>query len=349
MVLVTKSKRPATVHHKRRQGSHHKKDDRYMKPYWPYIPLLAIVAVGLIFSSLWSVAGHSVLGYATDVSASGLVTGTNNQRVAAGLGSLALNATLNQAAQAKANDMASRDYWAHNTPDGATPWTFFASAGYSYKNAGENLAYGFDTSDGTITAWMNSPEHKANILGAYTEVGFGIANASNYQGTGPETIVVAMYGTPQATPSPAPVTTTPKPSASTPVTTPTPVAAAPTGDTPTAGTPTDTPAANKPKETNATANADAGVAKANNNKNVTTKNVSRIQLITNGQAAWSTFVVSVLAVVCVAVFVLRHGLFWHRTLVKGEAFITRHKFFDIALVATAVIGYVLTRSAGVIH
>ncbi|HEV7454380.1 MAG TPA: hypothetical protein VGO07_03915, partial [Candidatus Saccharimonadales bacterium] len=178
------------------------------------------------------------------------------------------------------------------------------------------------------------------------EVGFGIANSPNYQGTGPQTIIVAMYATPQAAAAPAPVT--PKPAASTPVTTPAPAATAPASETPVA-TPAETPAAEKPKETNATAVANAGVAKANNSKTVDTKNVSRIQLITNGQAAWSTFVVSVLAVVCVSVFVLRHGLFWHRTLVKGEAFITRHKFLDIALVATAVIGFILTRSAGVIH
>jgi hypothetical protein len=317
-----------------------------MKPYWPYIPLLLIVVVGLVFSNLWGIAAHNVLGYATDVSASGLVADTNNQRVAAGLGSLALNGTLNQAAQTKANDMASRDYWSHNTPDGATPWTFFANAGYSYKNAGENLAYGFDSSDSTIAAWMNSPDHKANIIGAYTEVRFGIANSPNYQGTGPQTIVVAMYATPQAAAAPAPVT--PKPAASAPVTTPAPAAAVPAPETPVAATPVETPAAEKPKETNVTAAANAGAAKASS-KTVDTKNVSRIQLITNGQAAWSTFVVSVLAVVCMSVFVLRHGLFWHRTLVKGEAFITRHKFLDIALVATAVIGFILTRSAGVIH
>ncbi|MET0779629.1 MAG: CAP domain-containing protein [Candidatus Saccharimonadales bacterium] len=348
MVLVTKSKRSPTVHHKRRQGSHHKKDDRYMKPYWPYIPLLLIVAVGLVFSNLWGIAAHNVLGYATDVNASGLVAGTNNQRAAAGLGSLALNGTLNQAAQSKANDMVSRDYWSHNTPDGATPWTFFANAGYGYKNAGENLAYGFDSSDSTITAWMNSPEHKANIMGGYTEVGFGIANSANYQSTGPQTIVVAMYATPQAVAA-APAPVAPKPAAGAPITAPAPAAAAPTPETPVAAAPVETPAAEKPKETNATAAANAGVAKASNNKTVDTKNVSRIQLITNGQAAWSTFVVSVLAVVCVSVFVLRHGLFWHRTLVKGEAFITRHKFLDIALVAGAVIGFILTRSAGIIR
>jgi hypothetical protein len=350
MVLVSKPKRPTTVQHKRRQGSHHKKDDRYMKPYWPYIPLVLMVVVGLVFSNLWTVSARGVLGYATDVSPTGLVNSTNNQRIAAGLGSLALNAKLNQAAQSKANDMVARDYWSHNTPDGATPWTFFSAAGYSYANAGENLAYGFDTSDSTVTAWMNSPEHKANILGSYTEVGFGIANSGNYQGTGPETIVVAMYATPAAEPAPAPAPTTPAPSKSTkqPVST-APTSETPTGDTPPTSEPTAANAADKPQETNATAANNSGVARANNDKNVAAKNVSRIQLITNGEAAWSTFVVTALAVVALAVFVLRHGIFWHRFLVRGENFITRHKFLDIALVATAVIAYVLTRSAGVIH
>src|SRR6185437_6906511 len=36
-----------------------------------------------------------------------------------------------------------------------------------------------------------------NVLNkVFTQVGFGIANASNYQGHGPETVVVAMYGEP---------------------------------------------------------------------------------------------------------------------------------------------------------
>jgi hypothetical protein len=300
-----------------------------------------MVVVGLVFSNLWSVSAKGVLGYATDVSPTGLVNATNNQRIAAGLGSLALNGKLAQAAQAKANDMVARDYWSHNTPDGATPWTFFTAAGYSYANAGENLAYGFDTSDSTVTAWMNSPEHKANVLGSYTEVGFGIANSGNYQGTGPETIVVAMYATPAAEPAPAPAA----PSKPTEPAATAPAASAPA---PTAETPTNSDS-QKSKETNATTANSSGVSQANNNKNVAAKNVSRIQLITNGQAAWSTFVVTILAVVAIAVFVLRHGIFWHRFLVKGENFITRHKFLDIALVATAVIAFVLTRSAGVIH
>ena len=61
------------------------------------------------------------------------------------------------------------------------------------------------------------------------------------------------------------------------------------------------------------------------------------------------FAVSVLATVSVAIFFFRHGLFWHRALVKGEQFIIKHKFLDIALVAVGVLGFILTRSAGVIH
>ena len=70
---------------------------------------------------------------------------------------------------------------------------------------------------------------------------------------------------------------------------------------------------------------------------------------TNGQAPWSMFAVTTLATVAIAIFMLRHALFWHRTLIKGEAFFMHHRFFDIALVGVGVIGYILTRSAGVIH
>jgi hypothetical protein len=61
------------------------------------------------------------------------------------------------------------------------------------------------------------------------------------------------------------------------------------------------------------------------------------------------FAISALATICAIVFIWRHGLFWHRALVKGEAFVVKHKFLDIALVLVGVLGFVLTRSAGVIH
>jgi hypothetical protein len=121
-----------------------------------------------------------------------------------------MNDALNRAAQAKADNMVQQNYWSHIAPDGTTPWQYFQKVGYSYSVAGENLAYGFSTSDQIITAWINSAEHRANVLGDYQDVGFGFANGSNYQ-HGQNTVVVAMYGLP-STEKPA-VTAT---SASTP-------------------------------------------------------------------------------------------------------------------------------------
>jgi uncharacterized protein YkwD len=167
-----------------------------------------IFAVQLTFN--YQVTGQfDVLGYATNVSNSGLLAETNAERSVAGLGTLKLNSKLNAAAQSKAQDMVDDNYWAHDSPDGKTPWFWFDLAGYSYSKAGENLAYGFATSTDVVDGWMNSPPHRANILDSeYTEVGFGIMDGATFQGN-ENTVVVAMYAKPlkASTPAPAPAAT----------------------------------------------------------------------------------------------------------------------------------------------
>ena len=188
--------RRPTNHHKR-TGQHHKQSGHYIKAYWPYLPVFAVLGVGIFLNSFLSRQQHGVLGYATNVSSQVLLAETNGERTANHESALQINQQLAAAAQAKANDMAKRDYWSHVTPDGKQPWSFIDSAGYHYQSAGENLAYGFGSSDQVISAWMHSPEHRANILNAnYQEVGFATANAAHYQGNGPETIVVAIYANP---------------------------------------------------------------------------------------------------------------------------------------------------------
>src|SRR5688572_17626917 len=203
MVLVTKNKRPSSIHHKRRTGQHHKQTSDYHRPYWPYLPIGIIIGLGVLVNSFWGVVQQAVLGYATNTTISGLLEETNAQRSSGSIGALALNDKLSSAAQAKAEDMAARNYWSHNTPEGNPPWVFFSNAGYDYKAAGENLAYGFDSSNATVVAWMNSEGHRANILNnSFTEVGFGIVNVTDYQDSGEQTIVVAMYGAPQVASAP---------------------------------------------------------------------------------------------------------------------------------------------------
>lgn len=188
--------KPHSPQHKKSTGQHHRRSKHYLKTYHPYLPLLMLVIVGLAINAFWSHSGQ-VLGARTSITAQQLLNSTNADRLAAQENSLSLNTQLSTAAQTKANDMVARDYWSHNTPDGRTPWSFIRQTGYQYQAAGENLAYGFPSAAAVVTGWMNSPEHRANMLDvSYQDVGFGIATAKDFQHAGPTVVVVAMYGDP---------------------------------------------------------------------------------------------------------------------------------------------------------
>lgn len=135
----------------------------------------------------------NVLGYATDIHVEQLLSDTNIQRQASGLSPLTLNSELSQAAANKASDMFAKGYWAHQSPDGKSPWDFIVGSGYRYTIAGENLAKNFSTSDAVVAAWMNSPSHRDNILkSGYRDIGFAVVNGVlNGEET---TLVVQMFG-----------------------------------------------------------------------------------------------------------------------------------------------------------
>ncbi len=68
---------------------------------------------------------------------------------------LAVNPVLERAAQAKADDMAAKSYFSHNSPDGVTPWFWLNQAGYVFTYAGENLAANFsDSIDVEKLGWI---------------------------------------------------------------------------------------------------------------------------------------------------------------------------------------------------
>lgn len=138
-----------------------------------------------------------ILGIATNITIERLYALTNQKRGEAGLPQLILNKELSQAANLKAQDMFSKDYWAHNSPSGGTPWEFILAAGYRYFYAGENLAKDFNDSDGVVSAWINSSSHKENILKSeYRDIGFAVVNGKlNGQET---TLVVQMFGAGEA-------------------------------------------------------------------------------------------------------------------------------------------------------
>lgn len=97
-----------------------------------------------------------------------LLEGTNNERTQQGLGALTEDAILDTAALTKCNDMETRNYWAHSI-NGEAFYQFDPPA----SKTGENLAKGFGSDQAVINGWMNSKEHRDNLLDpTFTRVGF---------------------------------------------------------------------------------------------------------------------------------------------------------------------------------
>lgn len=215
------------------------------------LALLSVLVMTIKIASIsFVVLSPAATTLASAITNETIVSLANSARVGGGLSELTTSSLLSKAAQTKANDMLSRQYFSHNTPDGATPWSFIKAVGYSYTTAGENLAIDFTDADAVQTAWMNSPGHRANIMNKnFTQIGIGIAQGTfdNHQ----TIIVVQMFGTPLNAPvtlNDAPTQVAPAPASvvqpvipSTPVRSPSPITVNPPAQTPQATQPTTGP------------------------------------------------------------------------------------------------------------
>ncbi|RJR15488.1 CAP domain-containing protein [Candidatus Microgenomates bacterium] len=173
---------------------HHTNNYRAKVLHYDFFLVYVIIFLfGSIFIRTLHRIDPDVLGYATNITVDKLLEYTNQQRSAEGAPPLSLNEQLSQAAAGKAADMFGKDYWAHNGPEGETPWDFINGAGYAYIVAGENLAKNFNDSQSVVQAWMDSPSHRENLLrNQYADVGFAVVNGTlNGEDT---TLVVQMFG-----------------------------------------------------------------------------------------------------------------------------------------------------------
>ncbi len=159
-------------------------------------PLVLVVLAVLLIEAIFVVAPAYMPGFQpASVLVSALGALTNQERQNDNLPALAVNPLLSEAAQLKANDMVTKGYFAHTSPEGKTPWYWLAEVGYQYNYAGENLAVNFIESQDVTAAWMKSPTHRANIVkGAYTEMGSAIATGT-YKGK-ESVFVVQIYANP---------------------------------------------------------------------------------------------------------------------------------------------------------
>ena len=112
-----------------------------------------------------------------------IIEWTNKYRADEKLKPLTKNSILAQAAGKKVDDMFSKQYFEHISPDGVSPAQLVLSTGYNYKVTGENLALGdFKDEKDLVDAWMASPGHRANIMNPdYVEMG-AATGLNDYQG-----------------------------------------------------------------------------------------------------------------------------------------------------------------------
>lgn len=155
--------------------------------------LIVAFAVITLFTRLVESSSLHILGFTSTISVDEVVSHTNEERLSYGLQPLKLSTKLSHAAAAKAADMFQDNYWAHNSPDGQSPWDFIINADYNYEYAGENLAKDFSNTPRLMQAWMASPTHKANIISdKYNDIGIAIVPGVL---NGTETVlVVQMFG-----------------------------------------------------------------------------------------------------------------------------------------------------------
>jgi uncharacterized protein YkwD len=105
----------------------------------------------------------------------------NNIRKENNLQELNKNSELQKAAKLKTIDMVDGKYFAHISPSNRKWSDFIKEQGYNYMYAGENLAKDYENSREIISAWIESPSHRENILNPdYSDTGIAVSfNRSN--------------------------------------------------------------------------------------------------------------------------------------------------------------------------
>jgi uncharacterized protein YkwD len=127
----------------------------------------------------------------------------NEERVAHGVHPVQPNSALRWAALSHSLDMVQHGYFEHTSPAGVTFVDRIEESGYLQGSrnweVGENLVWGngpLSTPQSLVTAWMNSPPHRENLLRArFREIGVGVEGGTPEDGSdGTGVTVSSEYG-----------------------------------------------------------------------------------------------------------------------------------------------------------
>jgi uncharacterized protein YkwD len=135
---------------------------------------------------------------------SSLLGQINGVRARHGLRPFRLSAGLTAAAAQHSQSMAQKGYFSHDSANGGTFWrriaSFYGYHGYRDWSVGENILWSSPdvSSAGALRMWMESPEHRANLLDRqWREIGLSAVHAADAPGVygGDEvTVVTADFG-----------------------------------------------------------------------------------------------------------------------------------------------------------
>ncbi len=145
----------------------------------PCSPITSLVTIATPADTLaWSSGSFS------SSSESDLISLTNKARANAGLKALKVDSTLTSVARWRSKDMITRDYFSHSIPGYGKVWDKLDAIDYCYTVAGENIGWNTYPDDLATAAiqqmFMNSPGHRANILGkAWDNIGIGAYKSSS--------------------------------------------------------------------------------------------------------------------------------------------------------------------------
>jgi uncharacterized protein YkwD len=143
----------------------------------------ASAAGGGLIAPISACPGQTELGAPAAAQESTMLCMTDFARAQAGMTALATTPELEQSADDKGGDILRCDSFSHSAC-GREFTYWMRQTGYTSApcwHVGENLAWGsgeYGTVRSIFRAWMASPEHRANILGDYSEVGISVQSGA---------------------------------------------------------------------------------------------------------------------------------------------------------------------------
>ncbi len=122
-----------------------------------------------------SACDASIVGLDDNPDVAAFVQLMNEHRVEVGCQPLEWNGSVADVARAHSQDMIDRDFFAHDNPDGKSPFQRLQDAEIGYSRAAENIAFGYPTAEAVLQAWLNSSGHRRNIENcSLTQHGVGL-------------------------------------------------------------------------------------------------------------------------------------------------------------------------------